>query len=123
MITIVIDMSKAPKISDAELQVSRRPCGPKRQWARPNLPTKSARPTAGTLATVKTLLSRLLAKGAIKAEAEGRRFRYRPAVKREAVAGQAGKLVERLFGGAESRLLGRPARRAARHRSRGSRRA
>ena len=46
---------------------------------------------------IKTLLSRLFAKGAIKAEAEGRRFRYRPAVKREAVAGPAGKLVERLL--------------------------
>ena len=31
-----------------------------------------------SLPTVKTLLSRLLAKGALAAEAEGRRFLYRP---------------------------------------------
>jgi predicted transcriptional regulator len=56
--------------------------------------------------SLRTLLSRLLAKGAIKAETEGRRFRYRPAIKREAVAGrQAGKLVERLFGGRISPLV------------------
>ena len=58
------------------------------------------------LATVKTLLSRLLAKGAISAKAEGRRFRYSPAVDREAIAGsQADRLVERLFGGRISPLV------------------
>lgn len=59
-----------------------------------------------SLATVKTLLSRLMAKGAIEAESEGRRFRYRPAVEKETIAGrQAGKLIDRLFGGKVSPLV------------------
>jgi len=98
-------MSKAPKISDAELQVLQV------LWAESPMGATELADQIGpangwTLATVKTLLSRLLSKGAIKAEAEGRRFRYRPAVEREAVAGrQAGKLVERLFGGRISPLV------------------
>lgn len=59
-----------------------------------------------SLATVKTLLSRLVAKGAVAAEAEGRRFRYSPAIDRESVAGrQADRLVDRLFGGRVSPLI------------------
>jgi BlaI family transcriptional regulator, penicillinase repressor len=56
--------------------------------------------------TVKTLLSRLLAKGAISHEAEGRRFLYRPAIERDAyVAHESEKLVDRLFGGRVSPLI------------------
>ena len=59
-----------------------------------------------SLATVKTLLSRLLAKGAIAAEASGRRYLYRPAVGRDAVASsQANRLIDRLFGGRVSPLV------------------
>ena len=51
-------------------------------------------------ATIKTLLNRLLKKGAVKAEAEGRRYRYSPAVAREDyVSAQSESLIERLFGG------------------------
>lgn len=58
------------------------------------------------LPTVKTLLSRLLAKGAVQAEAQGRRFLYRPAVDRGTVAsGQASRLIDRLFGGRVSPLV------------------
>lgn len=96
---------KTPKISDAEMQVlqllwNEAPLGATEIADRIG-------PSSGwSLATVKTLLSRLLTKGAIAAEADGRRFRYRPAVARETVAGkQAGKLVERLFGGRVSPLV------------------
>ncbi len=59
-----------------------------------------------TLPTVKTLLSRLLAKGAVQAEAEGRRFLYRPAIDRsDYVAGESRRLVDRLFGGRLSPLV------------------
>lgn len=59
-----------------------------------------------SLTTVKTLLSRLVAKGALTTESQGRRFRYRPAIARETIAArQAGGLVDRLFGGRVSPLV------------------
>lgn len=59
-----------------------------------------------TLATVKTLLSRLLAKGALAAEAQGRRFLYRPVMARaDYVSGESQRLVDRLFGGKLSPLV------------------
>lgn len=98
-------MAKTPKISDAELQVlqalwDQAPMGAT------DLAEKVGPANGWGLATVKTLLSRLLAKGAIEAEADGRRFSYRPAIARDAVAGkQAGRLVEKLFGGRVSPLV------------------
>ncbi|MEJ5209203.1 MAG: BlaI/MecI/CopY family transcriptional regulator [Lysobacteraceae bacterium] len=51
-------------------------------------------------ATVKTLLNRLLKKGALAADAEGRRYRYQPLLAREAyVLEESRSLVERLFDG------------------------
>ena len=96
---------KEPRISDAELQLlqllwEESPLGaseiaervpPSRKWS---------------ITTVKTLLSRLVAKGAIEAERDGRRFRYRPVVAHETIATrQAGGLIDRLFGGRVSPLV------------------
>ncbi len=59
-----------------------------------------------SLATVKTLLSRLVQKGALAAEPDGRRFLYTPLVAREAyVGGESRRLVERLFGGSAVSLV------------------
>lgn len=59
-----------------------------------------------TLATVKTLLSRLVTKDALATEAEGRKFLYRPAIERtDYVAHESGRLVDRLFGGKLSPLV------------------
>ena len=59
-----------------------------------------------SLTTVKTLLSRLVAKGVLGVEPEGRRVLYRPLVARETVASnQAGRLIDRLFGGRVSPLV------------------
>lgn len=56
--------------------------------------------------TVKTLLSRLMGKDAIAADQDGRRFLYRPLIAREDyVAGESGRLVQRLFGGRVSPLV------------------
>jgi len=56
--------------------------------------------------TVKTLLSRLMAKDVIAADQDGRRFLYRPMVARdEYVASESGRLVNRLFGGRVSPLI------------------
>jgi predicted transcriptional regulator len=50
--------------------------------------------------TVKTMLARLLAKGVLTHEEDGRRYLYRPAVARDRyVAGESRRLVDRLFGG------------------------
>ena len=50
--------------------------------------------------TVKTLLGRLIAKSAITHEEDGRRYLYRPTVKRgDYVAGESRRLMDRLFGG------------------------
>lgn len=59
-----------------------------------------------SIQTVKTLLSRLLTKEIIAAEQDGRRFLYRPLVGRDVyVAGESGKLLDRLFGGRLSPLV------------------
>jgi predicted transcriptional regulator len=51
-------------------------------------------------ATVKTLINRLLNKGAVGAERDGRRYLYRPAVAREAyVEAESQGLLDRLFDG------------------------
>jgi predicted transcriptional regulator len=61
-----------------------------------------------SLATVKTMLSRLVAKGAVSHSEEGRRFLYSPAIEREAYVGHESKrFVERLFGGRLSPLVAR----------------
>ena len=53
-----------------------------------------------SIRTVKTLLSRLLAKGVLSHEEAGRRYLYRPAVAREDyVAQESRRLLDRLFGG------------------------
>ena len=53
-----------------------------------------------SLATVKTMLSRLLAKGVLAHEEEGRRFLYRPAISREEfVSRESRRLLDRMFGG------------------------
>lgn len=71
--------------------------GPKRGWS---------------VHTVKTLLSRLLAKGAISHEPEGRRFLYRPAIERDLYVGrESEKLVDRLFGGRVTPLIAQLAER------------
>jgi BlaI family transcriptional regulator, penicillinase repressor len=51
--------------------------------------------------TVKTLLARLVKKGAVTAEPQGRRFVYRPRVSRAAAVRAEGRsFVSRVFGGA-----------------------
>ena len=51
-----------------------------------------------TLATVKTMLSRLAAKGALMHREDGRRFLYSPAIKREAYVGnESRRFVEKLL--------------------------
>ena len=57
-------------------------------------------------ATIKTLLNRLLNKGAIAAERDGRRYLYSPVLKREAwVLEESRGLLDRLFDGRVAPLV------------------
>jgi len=57
-------------------------------------------------ATVKTLLSRLVKKGALQFDRDGKRYMYSPAVAREAcVRSEAKSFADRVFGGKSSPML------------------
>lgn len=59
-----------------------------------------------SLATVKTLLSRLAAKSAVATEPDGRRFLYSPLLARADYVGtESRRLVDRLFGGRAAPLF------------------
>jgi len=65
-----------------------------------------ADPNGWAEATVKTLLNRLLNKGAIEAEKDGRRYLYSPVLRRDAwVQQQSEGLLARLFGGRVAPLV------------------
>ena len=56
--------------------------------------------------TIKTLLNRLLNKGAVSAEKQGRRYLYAPVLQREQwLLGESTGMVERLFGGRVAPLV------------------
>ncbi|MFZ2998034.1 BlaI/MecI/CopY family transcriptional regulator [Sphingobium sp.] len=93
------------KISEAELVVMEA------LWERApmtasDVSDRVAAPRDWSAQTVKTLLSRLMAKDVIAADQDGRRFLYRPLIARDDyVAGESGRLVNRLFGGRVSPLV------------------
>ena len=59
-----------------------------------------------SIATVKTLLSRLVRKEAVGTEPDGRKFLYRPLIERsDYVGGESRRLVDRLFGGRAAPLF------------------
>ena len=96
------------RVSDAELEVMEalwsagtpltatevaERVGPERGWS---------------LATVKTMLSRLLAKGAVSYRDEGRRYFYSAAIARDSYVGrESRRFVDQLFGGRLSPLVAR----------------
>jgi BlaI family transcriptional regulator, penicillinase repressor len=56
--------------------------------------------------TVKTMLARLLAKGALAHEEDGRRYLYRAVVRRDDYAArESRRLIDRLFGGRAAPLV------------------
>jgi BlaI family penicillinase repressor len=98
-------MAKLPQISDAEWDVI------KVLWDRGEA---SAQDVTEALAvgrnwrpqTVKTLLNRLVKKGAVAYAEEGRRFIYRPRVSRDAVArAESRSFLSRVFDGAVTPAL------------------
>ncbi len=103
----------AERVSEAELQILSL------LWDRAPLTAQDMAAAIGaangwTLATVKTLASRLVQKGAVSAIADGRRFLYAPLVARDAVIAQESeRLVDRLLGGRISPLVAHLAEREA----------
>lgn len=99
------DEQSGERISDAEHAVMEA------LWARSPLTANevadAVAPARGwSLATVKTLLSRLVAKQAVQTEPEGKRFLYSPVLERDAyVGGESQRLVDRLFGGRAAPLF------------------
>lgn len=93
------------KISEAELVVMEALWEQSPQTAN-DVADRVATTRDWSLQTVKTLLSRLMGKDAIAAQQDGRRFLYRPLVRRDDyVASESGRLVNRLFGGRVSPLV------------------
>ncbi len=103
----------ADRVSEAELQLLAA------LWDRaPQSATALAESVGAsngwTLATVKTLIARLVQKGAVDASADGRRFLYSPLLARDAVVAQESeRLVDRLLGGRVSPLVAHLAAREA----------
>ena len=63
--------------------------------------------------TVRTLLARLVAKGALAAVADGNRYLYRPLARREAcVRGEGHSFLQKVFGGDAAELLAHFVRRS-----------
>ena len=98
-------MSKSPKISAAEWQVMEL-VWQKHPTSAGELARQLSPDQDWTEATVKTLLSRLVKKGALKFTREGKRYLYSPAVAREAcVRSEAQSFADRVFGGKPSPML------------------
>lgn len=98
-------MPKPPAISDAEWDVMQA------LWDAPPLTANEVvERVAGKKGwnprTVKTLLNRLVKKGALGFESEGKRYRYRPRVSREeCVRRESRSFLSRVFGGATGPML------------------
>jgi BlaI family penicillinase repressor len=92
-------MPKPPKISDAEWHVMDA------IWSAGTIAANevvdSLSPRFGwSPNTIKTMLNRLVKKGALKFEQEGKRYLYRTAVSREAcVRVESRSFIQRVFGG------------------------
>ena len=96
------------RISDAELEVMEALWAAGQPLTAAEVADRIDSTRDWTLATVKTMLSRLAAKGALKHREDGRRFLYSPAIKREDYVGnESRRFVERLFGGRLSPLVAR----------------
>ena len=97
-----------PRISEAELQVMEVLWAANDPLTSADVAERLEAQRGWSMATVKTMLGRLAAKGAISHREDGRRFLYSPAIEREAYVGsESRRFVDRLFGGRLSPLVAR----------------
>jgi predicted transcriptional regulator len=96
------------RITDAELDVMEALWGSKAPLTAAEVAERVDIQRDWSLATVKTMLSRLEAKGVISHSEDGRRYLYSPVIGRQAYVGhESRRFVERLFGGRLSPLVAR----------------
>ena len=96
------------RISDAELEVMEVLWRSGRGMTATEVADGIASERGWSLATVKTMLSRLTAKGAIRFTEEGRRYIYSAAIARDSYVGrESQRFVDQLFGGRLSPLVAR----------------
>ena len=94
------------RLSDAELDVMEALWESPAPMSATDVADKVAAERHWSLATVKSLLSRLLAKRAIEPARDGRRFLYTPLIERDSYVGaESRRFVGRLFGGKLSPLI------------------
>jgi len=94
------------RLSDAELEVMEVLWSASRPLSATDVAAGITDEREWTLATVKTLLSRLLGKDAIEPARDGRRFLYSPRIARgDYVGAESRRFVDRLFGGRLSPLI------------------
>ena len=98
-------MSKLPRISESEWLVM-RVLWSKSPMAAQEIFEQLDGTTKWKPKTVKTLIDRLVKKGAVKFEKDGRRYMYYPAVGRaECVATERRSFVRRVYGGTVKPML------------------
>jgi BlaI family penicillinase repressor len=98
-------MKHPPTISDAEWEVMQAFWGASPLMAH-DVVERVAAKNRWSPRTVKTLLNRLVKKGALGFEAEGKRYRYHPKVTREeCVRRESRSFLHRVFGGQAPAML------------------
>jgi len=96
------------RISDAELEVMEVLWGSDLPLTATDVAERIGRERGWSLATVKTMLSRLSVKGAVSYREEGRRYLYSAAIARDSYVGkESRRFVDQLFGGRLSPLVAR----------------
>src|SRR5690349_16856841 len=99
-------MPKIPSISDAEWEVMNVLWGAAAPLMASDVVDRLAAPGGWSPRTVKTLLNRLVKKRALAFEVHGKRYLYRPAVRREqCVRAESRSFLARVFGGAVGPML------------------
>jgi BlaI family penicillinase repressor len=97
-----------PRISDAELEVMEALWSSAHSLTATEVAERIPLERGWSLATVKTMLSRLSAKGAISFTEEGRRYLYAAVIGRDSYVGrESRRFVDQLFGGRLSPLVAR----------------
>ena len=95
-----------PSISDAEWQVMEVVWAESQPVTANEIVARLESSTAWKDKTIKTMLNRLVKKGALGYEAEGKRYLYKPKVARdECVRVQSRSFLSRVFGGATGAAL------------------